>query len=129
MKSPLYTWLSIAVLVVSSTTGDCLMSSAMKRIGDFGTLRRREGLWHVVRRVAGSSRVWLAVVFMAMTFFTLLFALSWADVSLVVPAAASLAFVSNALAAKFLLHENVDRRRWAAAVLVCCGVALLAAQG
>jgi drug/metabolite transporter (DMT)-like permease len=45
----------------------------------------------------------------------------------VVPAAASLAFVTNAIAAKFFLHEDVDRRRWLAAVLVCFGVALLAA--
>jgi drug/metabolite transporter (DMT)-like permease len=27
--------------------------------------------------------------------------------------------------AKFFLHENVDRRRWIAAALVCCGVLLL----
>jgi drug/metabolite transporter (DMT)-like permease len=124
---PLYTWLSIAVMVLSSTTGDCLMSVAMKRIGDIGALRRQLGLLRVVQLVAKSPRVYLAVVFMAITFFTLLFALSWADVSLVVPAAASLAFVSNAFAAKFFLHENVDRRRWLAAIFVCAGVALLAA--
>jgi drug/metabolite transporter (DMT)-like permease len=46
--------------------------------------------------------------------------------SLVVPAAASLTFVTSALAAKIFLHEKVDRRRWAAAVMVCVGVALLA---
>jgi drug/metabolite transporter (DMT)-like permease len=34
--------------------------------------------------------------------------------------------VTNALAAKFFLHENVDRRRWTAALFVCVGVALLA---
>jgi drug/metabolite transporter (DMT)-like permease len=27
--------------------------------------------------------------------------------------------------AKFLLHENVDRRRWLSAALVCVGVLLL----
>jgi len=57
-------------------------------------------------------------------FFSLLFALSWGDVSLV---AASLTFIGNALAAKIFLHEKVDRRRWIAAVLVAAGVALLAA--
>ena len=48
-----------------------------------------------------------------------------ADVSLIAPAAGSLTFVSNAVAARWVLHENVDRRWWLAAVLVCCGVALL----
>jgi drug/metabolite transporter (DMT)-like permease len=64
---------------------------------------------------------------MATAFYSLLFALSWADVSLVGPAAASLTFVANAAAAKILLHEKVDRRRWIAASLVAGGVVLLAA--
>jgi drug/metabolite transporter (DMT)-like permease len=34
--------------------------------------------------------------------------------------------VTNALAAKFFLRENVDHRRWTAAIFVCIGVALLA---
>jgi uncharacterized membrane protein len=63
---------------------------------------------------------------MAVAFFSLLFALSWGDVSLVVPASASLTFVGNTVAAKVFLHERVDRRRWIAAGLVACGVALLA---
>ena len=126
MHAPLYTWLSIAFMVFCSTAGDCLMSRAMKHIGDLQELRRERGTFAVVKRVAKSGEMWIAVLFMAFAFFTLLFALSWADVSLVVPAAASLTFVTNALAAKVFLHENVDRRRWAAALLVCCGVALLA---
>jgi drug/metabolite transporter (DMT)-like permease len=63
---------------------------------------------------------------MAVAFFSLLFALSWGDVSLVGPAAASLTYIGNAVAAKIFLHEWVDRRRWIAATLVAAGVALLA---
>ena len=126
MRAPLYTWLSIILMVLCSTAGDCLMSRAMKSMGDVTEMFRSEGLWAVVKRVSRSGPVYIAIWFMALAFFTLLFALSWADVSLVVPAAASLTFVTNALAAKIFLKEDVDRRRWAAAVLVCCGVALLA---
>jgi drug/metabolite transporter (DMT)-like permease len=68
----------------------------------------------------------LGVACMAVSFFSLLVALSWGDVSLVAPAAASLTFVTNALAARFFLQENVDRRRWIAAMFVGAGVALLA---
>jgi drug/metabolite transporter (DMT)-like permease len=67
-----------------------------------------------------------ALFFFAVGFFTLLISLSWADLSLVVPATASLTFVTNAIAAKLFLGENVDRRRWLANILVCVGVALLA---
>jgi drug/metabolite transporter (DMT)-like permease len=63
---------------------------------------------------------------MALSFFCLLFGLSWGDVSLVAPAAASLTFIGNAFAARIFLHERVDRRRWIAASLVAAGVALLA---
>jgi drug/metabolite transporter (DMT)-like permease len=68
----------------------------------------------------------LGLACMAVAFFALLFALSWADVSLVAPASASLTFITNAVAAKLFLRENVDRRRWLAAVFVAAGVALLA---
>jgi drug/metabolite transporter (DMT)-like permease len=88
---------------------------------------RRAGLWVVVSRVLGNPNFFLGVAAMAVAFFGLLFALSWGDVSLVAPAAASLTFIGNAFAAKIFLHEEVDRRRWIAAVLVAGGVALLAA--
>jgi drug/metabolite transporter (DMT)-like permease len=64
---------------------------------------------------------------MTLAFYSLLFALSWGDVSLVAPASASLTFVANAIAAKIFLHERVDRRRWMAALCVAAGVLLLAA--
>jgi drug/metabolite transporter (DMT)-like permease len=69
----------------------------------------------------------LGLTAMAAAFYSLLFALSWADVSLVAPASASLTFVSNAIAANFFLHERVDHFRWVAAILVAGGVILLAA--
>src|SRR5437868_14187432 len=113
-------------VVLCSTAGDVLLSSAMKRIGDVSHLRRDHGIATVIKRMASSGRMMLAIGFMAFAFYSLLFALSLADVSLVVPAAASLTFVSNAVASKLFLHANVDRRRWIASVLVCAGVAFLA---
>ena len=80
----------------------------------------------VIARTLRNGSFLLGVTAMAIAFFSLLFALSWGDVSLVAPAAASLTFVGNAVAAKIFLHERVDRRRWIAAGLVAAGVALLA---
>ena len=123
---PLYTWAGIAVLVLASTVGNVLMSKAMRHGGDLTEIYRRRGVVITVKSVLTNPTMLAAIGFMAVSFFTLLFALSWGDVSLVVPAAASLTFVSNAVAAKIFLKETVDRRRWAAAVLICIGVALLA---
>ena len=125
MKS-LYTWGAIALLVAASTAGDVLLSLAMKRIGDLGELRRRHGLGAVLQRILALSSFWMGIACMTVAFFSLLVALSWADVSLVAPAATSLTFLTTALAAKLFLNENVDRRRWLSAVLVGVGVALLA---
>lgn len=122
----LYTWSAILAIVVASVIGDILLAHAMKQVGDCHALYRRSGLWSVVGRILSNSNFFLGVAAMALAFFSLLFALSWGDVSLVAPAAASLTFIGNAFAAKIFLHETVDRRRWIAAVLVAAGVALLA---
>ncbi len=120
------TWSAIAVVVASSTAGDVLTARAMKEVGDVSRLYRDKGLGAVIGAVVTNGYFMVGIASMAVSFFTLLVALSWADVSLVGPAAASLTFIGNAFAAKFFLKEDVTQRRWAAAVLVACGVALLA---
>lgn len=122
----LYTWSGILVVVFFSVVGDILIARAMKQVGDVHAIVKRSGVWTVVGRVLSNSNFFLGVTAMAVAFFSLLFALSWGDVSLVAPAAASLTFIGNAFAAKIFLHERVDRRRWIAAVLVAGGVAMLA---
>ena len=122
----LYTWSGILVVVFFSVVGDILMSHAMKQVGDLHALWRQSGLWTVPRRILSNPNFFFGVAAMAAAFFSLLFSLSWGDVSLVAPAAASLTFIGNAIAAKIFLHERVDRRRWIAASLVAAGVALLA---
>ena len=113
-------------MVSFSVVGDVTMSRAMKQVGDLHALRRRFGIGTVVCRIFSNSTFFVAVAAMALSFFSLLFSLSWGDVSLVGPAAASLTFIGNAFAAKLFLREKVDRRRWMAALLVAGGVALLA---
>jgi drug/metabolite transporter (DMT)-like permease len=119
-------WLSILAIVLSSSAGDVLLSRAMKQVGDLGRIRQRRGLMEVLAIVLKNRFFLLGVACMAISFYSLLFGLSWNDVSLIGPAAASLTFVANAIAAKIFLHEHVDGRRWAAALLVAAGVVLMA---
>jgi drug/metabolite transporter (DMT)-like permease len=119
-------WLAILAIVLSSSAGDVLLSRAMKQIGDLGELRRKRGLGFVISRILRNRYFLMGVVCMAISFYSLLFGLSWNDVSLIGPAAASLTFVANAFAAKIFLHERVDHRRWAAALFVAAGVVLMA---
>ena len=124
--SLVYTWSTIVIMVLSTTVGDILLARAMKQVGDLGLLRRTKGVLAVIKADMLNPDMLAALFFFAVGFFTLLVSLSWADLSLVVPATASLTFVTNAIAAKLFLRENVDGRRWLANILVCVGVALLA---
>ena len=122
----LYTWTSIGAVVFASVVGDVLLSRVMKQVGDVHHLWEHSGLLAILVRILRNPNFALGVAAMAVAFFSLLVALSWGDVSLVAPAAASLTFIGNAFAARIFLHEKVDRRRWIAAMLVAAGVALLA---
>ena len=122
----MHIWPLIGGIVLTSTAGDVLTARAMRTIGDLDEIRAHSGLKGAIKAVVANGTFLAGVACMALSFYTLLTALSRADVSLVAPAAASLTFVTNAFAAKFFLKENVDQRRWISALLVCCGVALLA---
>jgi drug/metabolite transporter (DMT)-like permease len=119
-------WMMIGAIVLLATAGDILIAGAMRQIGDLDDIRASSGLPGAIRAVLCNTKFLFGVLCMALSFFSLLFALSWADVSLVAPASAALTFVTNAFAAKWILKENVDRRRWFAAVCVCLGVFFLA---
>lgn len=116
----------IAAIVVSATIGDVMIAAAMRGIGDLDNIKAARRLSGAILAVVSNAQFVAGVFFMAISFFSLLFALSHADLSLVAPASASLTFVTNAVAAKIFLKENVDRRRWIAAVFVCAGVILMA---
>jgi len=122
----IYTWAAILLIVLASTTGDVLLSYSMKRVGDVGELWKRRGVLTVIGRVFSTPTFALGLAAMTIAFYSLLFGLSWGNLSLVVPASAALTFVANAVAARIFLHERVGRRRWIATLLVAAGVVLMA---
>src|SRR5579863_1109631 len=96
----------IAAIIVASTTGEVLTASAMKSIGDLDEIRAQSGLKGAIRAVITCPRFFAGVGFLALGFFSLLFALNHLNLSLVAPASASLTLVTNAIAAKLFLNEN-----------------------
>jgi drug/metabolite transporter (DMT)-like permease len=121
----LETWSCILTVAALAITGEVLTAGAMRRIGDLDVIRAESGMRGAIRAVLTSPMFLVGSLAMALNFFALLFTLSVVDVSLAAPATASLTYIGNAFAAKFFLKENVDRRRWLAAVFVCVGVFLL----
>src|SRR5256886_17516872 len=115
--------LFIAIVVLGGTAGDIAVSHAMKQIGEVHPLTPS-----VIARVLGRAFrmgwMWIGIGLMAVGFFSLLALLSWADVSVVVPATA-LSYVAGAFSAKFLLHEDGAPVRWAGVLLGWLGVSFI----
>lgn len=80
---------------------------------------------HGMRRGGRKWKLPLSVVFMAISFFCFTQLVRVADLSFAVPATAA-SFVIETLLARIILKEQVSGRRWTGALLVACGVALLA---
>jgi len=116
----------IAAVVLTSTAGEVLTAAAMKSVGDLDEIRAKSGLKGAIRGVVTCPLFFMGVFFLSLSFFSLLFALNHLSLSLAAPASASLTLITNAIAGKIFLHENVDRRRWISAGLVCVGVYFLA---
>ncbi|HXG91992.1 MAG TPA: EamA family transporter [Blastocatellia bacterium] len=117
------TALMIAIIVLASSAGDVFITKGMKQVGEISTLRL--GLLGSIAKRVFANRYFLAgLLMMAVGFFALLAVVSWADMSLVIPAT-SLSFVASTIGAKLYLKEKINIIRWAGILLVCIGVALL----
>ena len=116
-------WALVTVIVCSTALGDLLQSIEMKRHGEVHF--SGGGVGGLVANLAQRGFLIAAVIAMAISFFAFMKLLSLADLSFAVPATAA-SFVVETLLAKTVLQERVDSRRWAGALLVACGVALLA---
>jgi drug/metabolite transporter (DMT)-like permease len=121
-------WNAIAFVAALAIAGEVLIASAMRDLGDLDNHRTGpclKGFLGPVKAVLSSPKFLIGAFCMALNFFAMLWALSIVDLSLAAPAIASLTYIGNAIAAKLVLGENVDRRRWLAVLFVCIGVVLI----
>jgi multidrug transporter EmrE-like cation transporter len=117
--------LALAVLVLGSTAGEIAITYGMKATGEPARLRPR-AVMQFLRRALCNGWFWAGIPLMALSFYALLILLSWEPISLVIPASA-LSYVVGTFGGKYILGEDVSVARWAGVVLVCVGVALVAA--
>jgi drug/metabolite transporter (DMT)-like permease len=111
------------LIVVAGTGGELCVSRAMKEVGEVKDFRP-QAIARVILRALRVGWMWAGVSMMALAFFSLLGALSFLNVSFVVPVTA-LSYVAGALGAVFFLRERVSSRRWVGVFLVSLGVTLV----
>jgi uncharacterized membrane protein len=109
-------YLVLAGVTLCASIGDSLLSRGMKQVGNVSL----NHLSDVILAVVNPS-VALGILLLLGFFASYMTALSWADLTYVLPAT-SLGYVLLTFIAKFYLHEAVRTTRWIGILLISAGV-------
>ncbi len=109
-------YLILAAVMVGASVGDTLLSRGMKQVGPVS-------LHHLLTLLVALGNPWVlsGIGFLILFFACYLTALSWADLTFVLPAT-GFGYVIIALLSKFWLQETISPGRWAGIVLITLGV-------
>jgi drug/metabolite transporter (DMT)-like permease len=113
-------YLILLAVMLTASVGDTLLSRGMAQIGPVD-LHHLPLLWHALFNPFIASGIVLLIGFFA----CYMSALSWADLTFVMPATA-FGYVVVALLSRFWLHEHLSLSRWAGIVLIVCAVGFVA---
>jgi ceramide glucosyltransferase len=116
------TVLLLGSLIAGSSLGEILCARGMQQVGDV-SFRPRALLGAFVRMLR-SPWLFAGVACLALSFFSFISLLSYADLSFVVPLTA-VGYITNTIGAHFLLKERISRERWLGTLLVAFGVAVI----
>ncbi len=114
-------YLVLVGVAVFSTAGDSLLARGMKDLGGVS-------LHNLSSLILAILDPWVAggILLLLAFFASYMSALSWADLTYVLPAT-SLGYVLVALAARFGFHEAISPTRWLGIALITAGVGFVAA--
>ena len=113
-------YLVLAGVTVFAPAGDSMLSHGMKQVGSVS-------LNHLPAIISAVLNPWVAAGIALLIAFVIfnMTALSWADLTYVLPAT-SLGYVLVALIARFALHEHITPLRWIGIALIAGGVGFVA---
>jgi len=114
-------YLVLAGITVFATVGDSLLARGMKNLGNV-SLHNLPGLLLAILNPWVTAGILLLLAFFA----CYMSALSWADLTYVLPAT-SLSYVLVALIGHFRLHEEIAPTRGLGIALIAAGVGFVAA--
>ena len=109
-------YLVLAAIALASAFGDTSLAVGMKRLGPV-SLAHPDALLSALRTPWVVSGVLLLLIWTG----CYLTALSWADLTFVLPAT-SFAYVAVAILSRFWLHEHISPARWLGITFITAGV-------
>lgn len=106
--------------MLTAAIGDTLLSHGMSQVGPVS-------FSHLGLLLRALKNPWVVAGILCLIgfFATYLTALSWADLTFVLPSTA-FGYVVIALISHFWLHEHISVWRWTGIVLIVCGVGFVA---
>ena len=121
------TALVVGLAIIAQTAANTLLSKGMKIITStpsFSSGFSPLMLAHALQ----SPFIWGGIFLLIVYFACFLSAVSWADLSLVLPVTA-LGYILDVVTGHYLLGEPVAPARWCGAVIIVCGVSLVSISG
>lgn len=110
----------LIAIMLTASVGDSLLSRGMGQVGSVD-MQHLGLLWHALFNPFVDAGIVLLIGFFAC--YTT--ALSWADLTFVMPATA-FGYVVIALLGRFWLHEQLPWSRWTGIALIVCAVGFVA---
>ena len=116
--------------IVAQTLGDVFLTRGMKAISSLETANAEtfSQVAHIALQAIQSPMVWIGTLLLIVFFSLFSAALSWADLSFVLPATA-FGYVLNVAAGNYFLGESVSNRRWLGAAIITLGVLFVSRSG
>lgn len=113
-------YLVLLAVMLTASIGDTMLSHGMTQVG-------KVDLHHLGMLFCALRNIWVicGIILLIGFFASYLSALSWADLTFVMPATA-FGYVVVALLSRFWLHEHLSFYRWAGIVMIVCAVGFVA---
>src|SRR4029079_7412502 len=123
----------LIIAIFAQAAGNVFLTRGMKSVAttapaDGGLMSVGSQSLHGALQAMQSPMVWGGTLLLIVFFALYSAALSWADLSFVLPATA-FGYVLNVAACYYFLNESVSNRRWAGAVIITLGVLFVSRSG
>jgi drug/metabolite transporter (DMT)-like permease len=123
----------LALAILAQAIGNVFLTRGMKAVAATveaggGVTSTLSHALDVASEAAQRPEVWIGTVLLIVFFALCSAALSWADLSFVLPATAA-GYVLNVAAGRYFLHEDVTTARWVGALIIMLGVVFVSRSG
>ncbi len=121
------TILVVSLAVIAQAVANTLLSKGMKLIAAMPSFS--DGFSPMMLAYALKSPfIWGGIILLIVFFVCFLSAVSWADLSLVLPVTA-LGYILNVFTGNYFLDEPVSQARWFGSIFIVFGVVLVSLSG